>query len=269
MNIDLQTMSFSPRFKRIASIIAIIVLSLVVGYVLLFCLIPILSTKLILQEKQDESSVQGKQDESSVSWVITALAVIISVVAIAINLIKESLKDEYSTKHSIKLIANVYSETVIITCSFKNESKNRIYPRNFYLFIDESKPKDKDGLYEFHNVLEHEVGTLDCELGKKCKDKNKITGFPFDLYPEEDKKLFHKFYLLKHLSPNSVSFIDPGEMFSEDVSMTLDKGVYRAILVCTATNHDCVCTNVQFVVRPEEIKFSADNSIASNGGVKQ
>jgi len=259
MNIALQTMSFSPRFKRITSIIAIIVLSLVVGYILLFCLIPILSTKLILQEKQDESSV---------SWVITALAVIISVVTIAINLIKESLKDEYSTKHSIKLIANVHSETVIITCSFKNESKNRIYPRNFYLFIDGSKPKDRDGLYEFHNVLEHEVGTLDCELGKKCKDKNKITGFPLDLYPEEYKKLFHKFYLLKHLSPNSVSFIDPGEMFCEDVSMTLDKGIYRAILVCTATNHDCVCTNVQFVVRPGEIKFNDNNSITSIGGVK-
>jgi len=260
MSIGLQTISFSPRFKRIASIIAIIVLSLVVGYFLLFYLIPTLSTKFTVQEKQGESSV---------SWVITALAVIISIMAIAINLIKESLKDEYSTKHSIKLIANVHSETVIITCSFKNESKNRIYPRNFYLFIDGSRPKDRDGLYEFCNVLEHEVGTFDCELGKKCKDKNKIAGFPLELYPEEDKNLFHKFYLLKHLSPKSVSFIDPGELFSEDVSMTLDKGIYRAILVCTATNHDCVCTNVQFVVRPEEIKFNDNSSIASNGGVKR
>jgi hypothetical protein len=54
---------------------------------------------------------------------------------------------------------------------------------------------------------------------------------------------------LKHLSSESILFMDPGEYFREDKMLELPiQGVYRATLVFTATNADCICTTRQFIV---------------------
>jgi hypothetical protein len=222
----------SPIQKRGFFFIIIIVLSIAVACILLFWLIPLLSTKLV---------------QLPTNEIITSLTVIVSIIAIAITLAKDALKYEYTTKHTIELSADVKGSIVTFTCLFKNGSRNRIYPRNFYLLIDGSL-NDKYGYFDFDNILHHEEGTLDCELGKICKGDRVLKEYP-DINKPEYKDVYHNFYHLKHISPNSVSYIDPGEVFTEDITIKFDDGVYRAILVGTSRNHDCVCANTQFVVQ--------------------
>jgi len=179
---------------------------------------------------------------------------------LTITLVRESLKYEYNTKHQIHLHAKIEHKLVTITCSFENKSKNRIYPKNFYLFIDAAKPLTKLGCYEFPNILKHKSGEFDCELGSVCK-KDVIKEYPRNIIPPECQHLYHDFYHLRHLSPDSVKFIDPGERFSEDITMLLEDGVYRAILVATAKNHDCVCAHIQFAVQTNKIEVICAGSL--------
>jgi hypothetical protein len=226
----------SPVQKRVVFIVIIVVVSIAVACALLFWLIPLLSTKI---------------DDLQSYEIITSLTVIVSIIAIAITLVRDALRYEYTTKHTIDLSAKAKGNKVTFKCLFKNESKNRIYPRNFYLLIDGALPNTA-GYYDFDNILHHEEGTLDCELGKKCKADEVLKKYP-DINKPEYKDIYHAFYHLKHISPNSVSFIDPGEMFAEDITFKFDSdGVYRAILVGTCRNHDCMCANIQFVVQAKE-----------------
>jgi hypothetical protein len=237
----------SPVQKRGVFSILIIFLSVVVVCVLLLWLIPLLSAKLVKLPTNE---------------IITSLTVIVSIIAIAITLVKDALNYEYTTKHTIQLNAVVNGNIVTFTCLFKNESRNRIYPRNFYLLIDRSHDQEH---FEFDNILRHEEGTLDCELGKICKADKVLTEYP-DIYDPKHKSVSRKFYHLKHISPNSVSFIDPGEVFTEDITMKFDAGVYRAIVVGTSRNHDCVCANIQFVVQSQEV--TGNNPANADNGVK-
>jgi uncharacterized protein YciU (UPF0263 family) len=234
--------SLTPSKKRWLSIILILILCFGIGILLLFILIPRISESL---------------QNSPANEVTAVLAIIISIVAIIINLVKDSLRYEYTTKYTIVLSSKVYGHDVIITAVFKNESKNRILLGDFYLFIDKSLQL-KNGIYDFYDITKHDANDMDCKLGAKCK--NKLSTFPTDIYDEEYKGIEKIFYNLRHLSANSITFIDPGEVFSEDITFNLNPGVYRAILVGKPKNHDCMCSNTQFIVKTNDTENKVGES---------
>ena len=224
-----------PRIKRWVITVVIIVVGIVTGFVLLKFLLPFLQTQFF--------GALGTTE------ILIALTIVLTVLTITISLAKESLKYRYSTKRQIALKAKVEGHLAIITCSFENKSKNRIYPHNFYLFIDEGQMignSNECGFMGFPNVLEHVNNGFDCQLGTICK-QGTASCYPKELLPDNYSGV-HLSYKLKHLSPKSVTYIDPGECFAEDVTVKLKQGIYRAILVSTAENQDCVCANIQFSI---------------------
>jgi hypothetical protein len=243
---------WSPEGKRVFFSILIVVLSIAVACILLFVLVPLLSKKL---------------SDLSTYEIITSLTVIVSIIAIAITLVKDTLKNEYAAKHTISLSVKVQDDIVIFTCLFRNESRDRIKPRNFYLLIDGALDTDEYGNFDFANILHHQENDLDCKLGIKCKESIALEGYPTGIYHSKYENVYHNFYHLKHISPNSVSFIDPGEVFTEDIATKFNPGVYRAILVGTSINHDCMCANIQFVVQKQEV--TAKESVNTGDGENQ
>lgn len=53
---------------------------------------------------------------------------------------------------------------------------------------------------------------------------------------------------MKHLSSETIMFVDPGEEFSEDVILKLSKGIYKATIVWTSVKEDCICCTKEFIM---------------------
>ncbi len=117
------------------------------------------------------------------------------------------------------------------------------------LYIDKGKSislDEKITRYNFPELLNHkEKGTShDCILALRCMDD--IVSYP--RIEEISQEFDHKYenfghnIVLSHLSSDSVQFILPGEHFSEDVIVQLQKGVYRVTLVVTTKTEGCECT---------------------------
>ena len=231
-------MALSPRTKRIIAVsITVIVAALVTALLLNF--VPALNQYFL--ESFDTAEI------------LTALAVVVSVLAITINIVRESIRSKYSPQRKLLVKAKVENSFVTITCSFENKGSNRIRPHHFYLFIDEGKIIDENEFVDFYNPLCHiNKDSHDCQLGKICKD-SVVADYPRDLITKDYENVLHKFFRLKHLAPDSITYIDPGEFFSEDITIKLAKGVYRAILVGIAKNQDCICANVHFIVAPSDL----------------
>lgn len=230
----------SPKLKRFLVTFAIIMVGCLLAIFLPNALLPHLKITFlnVLDTKE----------------ILTVFAIILSILTLTIGLAKESLTYTYSAKRRIAIKANVQNDLVTITCSFENKSKDRIIPQHFCLFIDEGKYNSTKQFWEFADILCHVNDGLDCELGKFCKDGTFNGEYPQSLVKTDYKSCFHGFYHLQHLSPKSITYIDPGEYFSEDATVSLNPGVYRAILVATAKNQDCVCANIQFIVNPAKAK---------------
>lgn len=181
--------------------------------------------------------------------IIATLTIIVTIVISSINLITASMNKKYSSKKQLHLEVSVFGNNAIVTSCVENKGTNRITPKTFYLFIDEGIEKNSDNAtnFEFPNILVHEGKDFDCSLAKACK-KGRVHSLPQDLLSNEFRNTFHTCYLLKHISSESVNFIDPGESFSEDAIFRLPKGVYRVILVGTSVEADCMCAHKIFVI---------------------
>ena len=73
------------------------------------------------------------------------------------------------------------------------------------------------------------------------------------LFSLDDMKIgsfakYRKIIKLKHLSSETIMFIDPGEEFSEDVILHLNSGIYRVTAVWTSVKEDCICGTKQFII---------------------
>ena len=179
---------------------------------------------------------------------IAIVAVLATAVQISVQILLHSIEFRISKKTRIGLQARVEGGHARISCSFECLGRRRIIPKNIYLFLEKGI-SNGNGLYEFPYLLKHEEGECDCILSKRCKHGG-ISEFPMDLVPERLRTGFAPIVVtMKHLSSESILFMDPGEHFSEDVMLELSQqGVYRATLVFTATNADCICTTRQFLV---------------------
>ncbi|MDR3299302.1 MAG: hypothetical protein LBU43_04705 [Candidatus Accumulibacter sp.] len=242
----MKSLPMSPESKRFLLTASIIIGGCVLTPFLISVLLPYLKVQFL--------------DVLDTKEILTAFAIILSGLTLTIGLASESFKYAYSAKRQIAIKANVQNDIVTIACSFENKSKNRIIPQHFCLFIDEGNYNSQTCFWEFADILCHVNNDgPDCELGKFCKDGGSFNGsYPSNLIKIEYTGKFHGFYHLQHLHPKSITYIDPGEYFSEDATVRLKPGVYRAILVATSKNQDCVCANIQFVVEPSKI-FKEDS----------
>ena len=185
----------------------------------------------------------------TISEAIASVAIIVTVTIAATNLIVASLKKRYESKKQLALSIDVSNNKVIITSTIENTGKERITPKSFYLFINEGKKIDKSNYteYEFPNILKHECGEFDCALAKKCKIA-RIESIPEEILGEKFKNSLCICKVLNHIASDSVNFIDPGEIFSEDTIFELPYGVYRVILVGVTVEADCMCAHKIFTI---------------------
>ena len=176
---------------------------------------------------------------------------------------EEQKTSVYLIDLGIKLLENNF---VLFSASIQNVGDKKIETKIANLYIDQGEQQvlanENKGsknvavdYYEFPFILEHKEeikGRPDCVLCKKCFRANDPN------YPEEvvsqslkgKSDMFRAHYELKHLSQNSIKYINPNEKFSEDVIVQFKKhGVYRATLFVGAEGEaDCCCATKQFYI---------------------
>ena len=230
----------SPAQRRIKNIIFVLLIAFSSAYVLLQFIVPNIINS-------------ANFTKLTTTEAIASVAVIVTVTIAAINLITASVKKRYSSKKQLALSVNVQGNKVIITSTIENKGTERIVPKSFYLFINAGEYSKKEGYsqYEFPNILKHECGEFDCALAKRCK-ANRINKIPDELLGDTFKNKLSVCSVLNHIASDSVNFIDPGEVFSEDMIFELEPGVYRVILVGVTVKTDCMCAHKIFVVEDKK-----------------
>lgn len=231
----------SPNKRKILNIFLIITISIGSAYAILAFILPFVISN---SEFSSMTIAEG----------IATIAVITTITITAINLVVASMNKRYASKKQLSLSVNVQGKKVIITSTIENKGTGRITPKSFYLFINEGKKVQKNSTYseyQFPNILKHECGEYDCALAKKCK-VTRIERIPDEILGDDFKNSLSICNILNHIASDSVNFIDPGEIFSEDTIYELAPGVYRAILVGITVETDCMCAHKIFVVHPDK-----------------
>jgi hypothetical protein len=179
--------------------------------------------------------------------IIAVVSVLVAMVGITVTVILYRLDMRKAKKSRLELQVETNGFLARISCSYENLGTKQIIPKNVYLFVDQGV--ENEGIFQFPFMLKHEPGEYDCVLSKRCKAGG-LLQFPKELQTEgKFKNTYTLLISLKHLSSESILFIDPGEKFTEDTVIRLpDKGVYRASVVFTATNADCSCATRQFLI---------------------
>lgn len=226
----------SPTTRKIINILLIMVISIGSAYALLTYILPFVMTN-------------SKFASMTLAEGIAAIAIIVTITITAINLVVANMNKRYSSKKQLTLSVKVKGRKAIVTSTIENTGTGRITPKSFYLFINEGKANQKNGYseYEFPNILKHECGEFDCALAKKCK-ATRIERIPDEILGDGFKNCLSICSVLSHIASDSVNFIDPGEIFSEDMIFELSPGVYRVILVGITVETDCMCAHKIFVI---------------------
>ncbi len=181
----------------------------------------------------------------TINEVIASATLFISLGTIVIKISENVLRQNFTAKRKISIEAKPQGDYAIITCRIENCSKKRIIPQNIYLMVEAGI--ERDGIIEFPYLLKHEEGEFDCVFASLCKQGG-FTCLPDHLLEDSFKAQYRKIIKLKHLSSETIMFIDPGEEFSEDVTLKLSKGTYRATIVWTSVKEDCICGTKQFMI---------------------
>ena len=162
---------------------------------------------------------------------------------------------------------------VRFSATIQNVGNRRIATRFSNLYIDEGVARNTSPSavkYEFPFILEHKTdvnGRPDCILCTKLREKNTFQNenlsYPKDALACDTGRfdsIFHTNIPLRHLSDESIKYIDPQEKFSEDVVMQFKKaGVYRVTFIVlphendtdlkyNAHEADCQCATKQFYI---------------------
>ena len=214
-------------------------------------------------------------------WGINELALVLTLLGVIAALTVPVISEVFSRKREKRLeakeesckastyIIDIYvkmleNNFVLFSASIQNVGDTQIETQIANLYIDQGIAKellnDRDKCdvgvmyYDFPFILEHKEeidGRPDCVLCKKCFREHDET------YPESVvesgkgfEKLFRTHYFLKHLSSNSIKYINPKEKFSEDVIVQFkNEGVYRVTLFVGAMGTaDCACATKQFYI---------------------
>jgi len=181
----------------------------------------------------------------TINELIASITLFISLGTIIVKISEKILQQNYSAKRRILLDATTKGDFTVVTCKIENCGTKRIVPQNIYLMIEQGL--EKNGVITFPYLLKHEEGEFDCVFANLCK-KGGFSCLPEHLLPTEYKGLYRKIIKMQHLSSETILFVDPSEEFSEDITVKLSKGVYKATVVWTSVKEDCICTTKEFVV---------------------
>ena len=222
--------SFSANRKSAIIRLCAVILIALIGLVILVLIIP-----------YSNRAVKSM----TINEVIASATLFISLGTIVIKISEAVLKQNFTAKRKISIETKTQGEYAIVTCRIENCSKKRIVPQNIYLMVEAGI--EKDGIIDFPYLLKHEEGEFDCVFASLCKQGG-FTCLPDHLLEDNFKAQYRKIIKLKHLSSETIMFIDPGEEFSEDVTLKLTKGIYKATIVWTSVKEDCICGTKQFII---------------------
>lgn len=212
-----------------------------IGVVFLISIIAIiLWTKLIPQAQKIAGALE-------INELIASITLLISLSTIVIKISEKILQQNYTSKRRILLETLTNGEYTTVTCKIENCGSKRIVPQNIYLMVEQGI--EKEDVITFPYLLKHEEGEFDCVFANLCK-KGGFSCLPEHLLQPEFKGLYRKIIKMQHLSSETILFVDPGEEFSEDITMKLKKGVYKATVVWTSVHEDCICATKEFIVYP-------------------
>lgn len=233
------SVKLSPAGRRLISVLIIISVAIGSAYALLTYILPYIIYHTVFTQLTTAEA-------------IASIAIIVTISVATTNIVLASLKKRYESKKQLTLSVAVHGSKAIITSTIENTGNGRITPKSFYLFINEGIKTDKTTYieYEFPNILKHECGEFDCALAKKCKIA-RLECIPDDILGKKFKDTLSICNILNHIASDSVNFIDPGEVFSEDTIFDLSPGVYRAILVGITVETDCMCAHKIFTIEEE------------------
>lgn len=181
----------------------------------------------------------------TINELIASITLLISLGTIVVKISEKILQQSYTAKRRISLDTSTKGEYTTVTCKIENCGTKRIVPQNIYLMVEQGL--EKDGVITFPYLLKHEEGEFDCVFANLCK-KGGFSCLPDHLLLTEFKGLYRKIVKMQHLSSETILFVDPGEEFSEDITMRLGTGVYKATVVWTSVKEDCICTTKEFIV---------------------
>lgn len=182
--------------------------------------------------------------------IISIIAIVLTVFSIIYKSYIKIISSIYDKKKAINLNVTCEDNYSIITCKISNKDTRRIIPQNIYLFLEKGIESNEFGIpVDFSFLLHHDKGKCDCALGIECKEGN-LKNFPENIVEKKYCQQYHSVFRLDQLCSESRRYIDPGEEFSEDLIIKLEKGVYRATVVWTSVDDDCICTTKQFIVNP-------------------
>ena len=181
----------------------------------------------------------------TINELIASITLFITLGTIVVKISEGILQQNYTTKRRILLYTSTKGEYTTITCKIENCGSKRIVPQNIYLMVEQGL--ERDGVIIFPYLLKHEEGEFDCIFADLCK-KGGFSCLPEHLLPKEFQGLYRKIVKMQHLSSETILFVDPGEEFSEDITIKLNNGVYKATVVWTSVKEDCICTTKEFIV---------------------
>lgn len=159
----------------------------------------------------------------------------------------------------VSLEIKQFDDLSIFNCILTNIGYGEIALSNTYLFIDTGVYDEGNMAYSFPFIQKKflhlaDVDDKDCIMSDYCKKS--ICEYPIDnefiqeFYRKvTSKDVFSKCFMLEHLSSKSILYMAPQETFNETIVLRFEKGVYRAILVSTPNNCDCMCSNQCFYVK--------------------
>lgn len=222
--------SFAPSKKGVFIRIVSVILVFVLGGLLWIEIIP-----------YSKEFISGM----STSETIASATLFITVATLVIKCSEKILQQSYTAKRKISIEVMTTLKYADITCRISNCSKKRIVPQNIYLMVEEGVMSNN--VAKFPYLLKHEQGEFDCVFATLCKNGG-FTQLPEHLVESEYKDKFRKIIRLKHLSSETIMFIDPGEEFSEDTVVELKSGIYRATVVWTSVKEDCICGTKEFII---------------------
>ena len=159
----------------------------------------------------------------------------------------------------VSLETNQVGENVIFSCSIQNIGKRAIALHNTYLYIDEGIYNPKTQQYEFPFLQRKYLGIegiadedcIGCALCRKNEAEYPMKYLHINqFYGDSANTVFCRCYEVPHLSSKSILYMAPKERFTEEIVVKIDKGVYRAILMCVPKPEtcDCMCCDKCFCV---------------------
>lgn len=185
-------------------------------------------------------------------YLVTCLLGVAPILSLVYTIAKHHYEKNLSSTKT-GLVLSVVGTRVVATCTLKSSHPKRLFINRAYLIVDSGE--EKDGIFNFKHVLRHEYGELGCLVEKK------ISAGGINDYTELNPEGRGYVLELQHLSSATILYLDPNEEFSDDCTINLTPGVYRAMFVITFKNADCNCAMKHFVVNGTSAQAQPPHSV--------